>query len=172
MKIWIVVADQREALFYDAGADGERRDRASSDGVSAGEGARLVLKMSYPDARPDSELRAERPGREFRGSTERRRRSDGEGISRRSDHEHFAARIGEEIDRAGRAGRFDRLVLSASPSMLELIRSKLSAQSRALLAAEVNEGLPRSFEHSPFEDLEQVIPELSSPPERRAGEHR
>ncbi len=169
MKIWIVVADQREALFYDAGTGAEGRDSPLSSDVPVAERARLVLKISYPQARADSERGADHSGRGLGGNPNQRRRSDGGRSSRRGDHEHFAARIGEEIDRARRGGRFDRLVLGASPSMLQLIRSRLSASSRALLAAEVTQAIPRAHEHAL---LEQLVPLLTPPPELRAGGHR
>lgn len=109
MKIWIVLADEQAAFFYDA-----RGAKGPFD---------LVLKIVNPTGRPDRELEAERPGRGF-GSTTRR--------------EDFARRISEEIERGRNALKFDRLMLVSGPPMLGLIRSALSDPSRSLLAAEVS----------------------------------
>lgn len=164
VKIWIVVADEREALFYDVGASGETHGNQS--GTPSSDSLFLALKITHPQARPDRGLESARSSG-FAGGTDRRDRSDGGRSARRSDHEHFAARIGEEIDRARSDGRFDRLVLGAPPAMLALIRSKLTAASRALLAAEVAH--PRAVEH---EVLEELIPEIPLQPWFRPGAHR
>jgi protein required for attachment to host cells len=158
MKIWIVVADEREALFYDAGPSRSRADLDEASLERGTEGCKLVLKITNPQARPDRELETDRPGRAFSSSTGQRHGIDGERSSRRSDQEDFAKRICDEIDRARHAGNFDRLVLAAGPRMLGLIRGGLSAPSRAAVAAEVAKDLVRFegralIEHLPREAL-------------------
>ena len=133
MRIWIVVADGREALFYDAnGATGDR----NPGGLSA-DRFRLVSRIANPQARPHRRLEPGGSERVADNDTGDGQGIDAERSSRRSDQEYFASRIGEEIDRARRADRFDRLVLGATPGILRMIRGVLSAPSRALLAAEV-----------------------------------
>ena len=140
MKIWIVVADERDSLFYDAGgADGPFR---------------LVLKITNPQAAPDGELETERPGVvAFISSTVRPHGSEGERGPRNSEHDDFAKRIADEIDRARHAGSFDRFVLGAASPMLGLIRGALSVPSRAVLAAEVAKDLMRLDERALAEHL-------------------
>jgi protein required for attachment to host cells len=159
MKIWIVVADEREALFYDVGNARSRLERVANvdeDGRVRGAGYALALKITNPHARPDRELETDRPGRAFSSSTGQRHGIDGERSSRRRDQEEFVKRICDEIERARHAGNFDRLVLAAGPRMLGLIRAGLSAPSRATVAAEVAKDLIRFeadelMEHLPRE---------------------
>jgi hypothetical protein len=87
MKIWIVVADEREALFYNV-SGAERRGIGGEDGSPNGRRAngrfQLVLRLTNPQARPDRELESDRPGRAFSSSTGQRHAIDGERSSRRS----------------------------------------------------------------------------------------
>jgi protein required for attachment to host cells len=151
MKIWIVVADEREALFYDA--VNPPRDGIPGVDADPSNSFRLALKITNKDARPDRELESDRPGRAFSSSTGQRHSIDGERSTRRNDQEDFAKRIAVELDRARNAGAVDRIVLGAGPRMLGMIRAALSAPCRALVAAEVAKDLVRFDEQRLREHL-------------------
>jgi protein required for attachment to host cells len=152
MNIWIVVADEREALFYDA-SSGSPADRELDDGRRWSDAYSLVFKVTNPQARPDRELETDRPGRKFSVSTGQRHAVGGERSTRRTDQENFARRIADEIERARNSRKFDKLVLAAGPRMLGLIRGGLSDSARACLAAEIAKDLVK-FEG--FELLEHL----------------
>ncbi len=156
MKIWIVVADEREALFYNM-SGAERRGIGGEDGSPNGRRAtgrfQLVLRLTNPQARPDRELESDRPGRAFSSSTGQRHAIDGERSSRRSDQEDFAKRVADDMERARHARKFDRVVLAAGPRMLGLIRAALSDPTRACLAAEIAKDLVRFEGHELLEHL-------------------
>jgi protein required for attachment to host cells len=174
MKIWIVVADEREALFYDAAPGGPREPSplrtppgAPTDGLagrSTDSPCKLMLKITNPQGRPDRERETDRPGRAFSSSTGQRHGIDGERSAERRDQEDFARRIADEIERARYAGNFDRLVLAAGPRMLGLIRAALPAPSRAAVAAEVAKDLVRFEGHALIEHLpREALPPRSGP---------
>jgi protein required for attachment to host cells len=62
---------------------------------------------------------------------------DGERSTRRARQAGFARRIADEIERARKAGKFDRLVLMCGARMLGLLREAMSASSRELVLVEV-----------------------------------
>jgi protein required for attachment to host cells len=144
MKTWIVVADQREALFYEV--TGTRRIDPTDPDAAAGladDGCRLALKITNPKAKPDRELETDRPGRGHSSSFGQRHGMDGERSTQRSAEQDFAKRIAEEVTKAHQAGGFDRAVLAAGPRMLGLIRAALPDTVRSALAAEVARDLVR-----------------------------
>jgi protein required for attachment to host cells len=145
MKIWIVVADEREALSYEVAADRARQLVAGRDGArpAADGGCKLTLKLSNPHALPDRELEADRPGRAFSSSTGQRHGIDGERSMRRTDQQDFAKRVTDAIERGRHAGNFDRVVLAAGPRMLGMLRAGLSDATRNSVAAEVAKDLVR-----------------------------
>jgi protein required for attachment to host cells len=142
MNIWIVAADEREALFYDA--QGARHSMSERDLGATSHWAdpyKLVLRISNPQARPDRELETDRPGRGFNSATGQRHAIVGERSTRRTDQVYFAKRLAEEIEHARHARRFDCFVLAAGPRMLGLIRAELTDASRACIAAEIAKDL-------------------------------
>ena len=144
MKTWIVVADQREALFYEmTGAN--RMDPTDPDAASriGDDGCRLERKFTNPKAKPDRELETDRPGRAYSSSNGQPHGVDGERSSQRSGEQNFAKRIAEEMSKAHHAGDFDRAMLAAGPRMLGLIRAALPASVRSALSAEVARDLVR-----------------------------
>jgi protein required for attachment to host cells len=131
----IVVADEREASFFDV--------------VGPQAPLTLASKIENPTARlHDRDLESDRPGRSFNRAAGQRSAVDGDRSSRRSQQEDFARRIAEEIDRERNAETFDRLVLMAGPRMLGLIREALSAPARSLVSAEVPKDLVHSAERA------------------------
>lgn len=63
--------------------------------------------------------------------------------------EQFARELISTLDREHRQKRFDRLVISAAPSMLGLLRSLLPNDLKEILKAELNKELART----PTEDV-------------------
>lgn len=160
MRIWIVVADEREALFYSSldAAGLEPGDDAA--GQSADHGFQLALKITNAEVQPVKGSEgarsdaAQRDGARPGGSA-----ADVPGPGHR---EPFARRIAEEIERARLAGTLDRVVLAAEPQILGLIRTALPAASREAVAAEVAKDLVRTegralLEHVPFEALAKSV---------------
>jgi protein required for attachment to host cells len=123
MRIRIVVADQSEARFYDT--FGYLRP------------LRLAGTLRNPLARLHMrDIEADRPGRTLArsGSSGGRFRAgpshayDSERGAKRQALDAFARRIGADLARAQRAGRFERLALVAGPALLGSLRAALAPE--------------------------------------------
>lgn len=143
MNVRIVVADEREANFFDAlTPKAPLTARGSLQNDKAG------LK--------DSDLETDRPGRRFGGASGNSQGGGpvpshhhgvtGEKSTKRHELTLFAKAVAQKID-AGRArNEFDKLVLVAGPKMLGLLRQSLPSQSQSLLASEVPKDIVRHGE--------------------------
>jgi protein required for attachment to host cells len=133
MNIRIVVADERQANFFDA----SRPDAA--------------LTLSHTIYNPaggmqDIDLETDRAGRRYGGTSGVSHGSvqaghhhgvDGERSTAQHDLNLFAKTVAERIDDDRIAHAFDRLVIMASPKVLGLIRQSLSSQAQGMLASEI-----------------------------------
>jgi protein required for attachment to host cells len=129
MNIRLVIADEREANFYDLG-----KPSAELEGRGS---------LHNEAARPDRELETDRPGRRFGGTHGNRHAVDGERSTERHEAELFAKSVARTLDVARTRNEFDRLVLIAAPRMLGLLREALPEQCRSVVAAEVSKELVR-----------------------------
>ncbi len=130
-KYRILVADQAEAIFYDA---------ATLNGAP-----REVGRISDPQARlHDRDLASDRPGRSYESVGGARHSVQREETPRRTEAVRFARRIARRLDDARRKDEFDQLVVVAGPPFLGLVRQQLSRPTRALVAREIGKDLVHS----------------------------
>jgi protein required for attachment to host cells len=148
MRIWIVVADEREALFYDAKGPHGPFD--------------LALKIANPATGPDRELESDRPGRGMVPPGGPRHALDGERSAHRTAQARFAKQIAGEIERGRTTRRFERFVITSAPRMLGLIRGALTPPSRATLAGEVAKDLTRQGDQALSRRLPGVLSNTTS----------
>ncbi len=139
MRVRVIVADQREARFYDLRGLDARLQPAG--------------RLTDPDARPqEHELAAARGANRSTVADSGRRatataHSAGADPSPRKDAAmRFARHVAAELDGARHRDGFDRIVLIAGPSFIGLLRSALSEAVRATLVAEVRKDLVRHDE--------------------------
>ena len=138
MNVRVVVADERQANFFDASKYG----------------APLALRASLENptgGKKDIDLETDRPGRRFGGASGVRHGSGSQqahhhGVNgERSTEQHeltlFAKEVAQKIDGDRLKQEFDRLVIIAGPKMLGLLRQSLPTPSHSLLAAEVSKDL-------------------------------
>jgi protein required for attachment to host cells len=152
MNVRIVVADERQANFFDAVTP------------KAPLTARGSL-INESGGKKDSELETDRPGRRYGGTNGV---SHGGGpvqghhhgvTGERSTEQHeltlFAKEVAKRID-AGRARHeFDKLVLVAAPKMLGLLRQSLPTPSQSLLAGAIS----KDIVHQGQDAIMRLIPE-------------
>jgi len=130
-KYRIVVADQAEAIFYDAPT------------LSAV--PKEVARISDPLARlHDRDFGTERPGRTHESMGATRHSIQREETPRRTEAVRFARRIARRLDDARRNDEFEQLVVVAGPSFLGLMREELSGPTRARVAREIHKDLVHS----------------------------
>lgn len=123
MRIRIVVADQSEARFYDS--------------LGFLRPLKLAGTLRNPRARLHvRDIEADRPGRTISRSVSSGGRHRGgarhaygsERGAKRQALSAFARRIAADLEQAQRAGRFERLVLLAGPTLLGSLRAALSSE--------------------------------------------
>jgi protein required for attachment to host cells len=134
MNVRIVVADERQANFFDAVTPtAPLIERGSLQNGTGG------LK--------DIDLETDRPGRRSGGTSGvtygggamqgHHHGVDGEKSTVQHELTLFAKEVAQRIDADRARNKFDKLVLVAGPRMLGLLRQSLPKQSQSLLAGEV-----------------------------------
>jgi protein required for attachment to host cells len=140
MKIRIVVADERQATFYDASKpDGPLFQQGEIQNETAG------LK--------DQDLETDRPGRRS-GSMGHHHDVDGERSTKRHELTLFARKVALRIDHDRMAKAFDKLVIVAPPKVLGLLRQSLPAPVQSFIAAEV----PKDLLHRGADAIREAVP--------------
>ncbi|HET9473201.1 MAG TPA: host attachment protein [Steroidobacteraceae bacterium] len=167
MRIRIVVADQAEARFYDA--------------LAFARPFKFTGALTNPVAHlRDQDLTSDRPGRVFnsaavpgrrRGASARHSTGD-ERTPRRHATHLFALRVAAELERARRAGRFERLVLVAAPAFLGELRAALPTALRPYVTATVAKDIVHHADSDVRRYLTRAMfnaPTGFSPAKRAAG---
>lgn len=140
MKVRIVVADERQASFYDASKpDGPLFQQGEIQNDSAG------LK--------DQDLETDRPGRRF-GGAGHHHDVDGERSTKRHELTLFARKVAQRIDQDRMAKAFDKLVIVAPPKVLGLLRQSLPAPVHNFVAAEI----PKDLLHRGDDAIRDAVP--------------
>jgi protein required for attachment to host cells len=146
-RIRIVVADQAEAIFYDA--------------VSLDARPREVGRIADPLARKhDRDLVTDRPGRSHESVGQARHAIAGENDPRHQEAVRFARRISCRLDDALLRDEFDELVVVAGPPFLGMLRKELSEQARRCVVHTVSKDLVHGPVDSLIEHLSQSAGEL------------
>lgn len=151
MNVRIVVADERQANFFDASrADGPFTLCGSLENEAGG--------------KKDIELETDRPGRRYGGASGARHGIgvqaahhhgvDGERSTERHELTQFAKEIAQRIDKDRVNREFDKLVIVAPPRMLGLLRQSLPAPTQSLLAGEI----PKDIVQLGMEAIRNVAP--------------
>jgi protein required for attachment to host cells len=98
----------------------------------------LLDRMNNPDATlREHEFNSDRPGRAFDRFGRGRHAMSPEESARHHGLQTFAHDIAQHLAKEHSAGRFSQLVLIAEPSLLGLLRRKLSASLKRSLCFEV-----------------------------------
>lgn len=140
MNVRVVVADEREANFFDAASP---KEPLTARGSLVNENGR----------KRDIDLETDRPGRRFGGTQGVSHGSGGveghhhgvtgEKSSVRHELTLFAKEVARRIETDRAHNQFDRLVLVAGPKMLGLLRQSLSSPTQSMLAGAVSKDILR-----------------------------
>ena len=141
MNVRVLVADEREANFFDAHNVASPLEMC---GTMVNDAATLR----------DRDLESDRPGRGFNPAAPGRHGVYGERSTRRHEMEMFAKEIARAIDDARARNEFERLVIVAGPRMLGWLREALPAPTRAVVVAEVI----KDIVHDDVEAIREVVP--------------
>lgn len=138
MNVRIVVADERQASFYDAVTPkAPLMERGSLQNERGG--------------RRDIDLETDRAGRRYGGTSGVSHGSgqvqghhhgvDGEKSTVQHELTLFAKEVARKIETDRARNEFDRLVLVAGPKMLGLLRQSLSNPTQSMLAGEISKDI-------------------------------
>jgi protein required for attachment to host cells len=150
MSIRIVVADERQANFFDA---------VSPSSPLAERGS----LMNGTAGKKDRDLETDRPGRRFGGTTGTTHGSGPggshhHGVGESSTEQHnialFTKEVARRIDADRAKNNFDKLVLIAPPKIMGLLRQSLPTQSQSLVVGEIT----KDFLHQGEEAILKAIP--------------
>lgn len=144
MNVRIVVADERQASFFDAVTP--RSPLAERGSLHNGRSGKR-----------DIELETDRPGRRS-GGTGGGVEGHHHGVTgEKSTVQHeltlFAKEVARKIETDRSRNEFDRLVLMAGPKMLGLLRQSLSNPTQSMLAGEISKDILR---HGPDVILKSI----------------
>jgi protein required for attachment to host cells len=140
MNVRVLVADERQATFFDA-ADPRKLKHTAT--------------VINPVARlKEQDLVSDRPGRTFDSEGAGRHAMDGERSAVQREIRRFARDVVANLEQARINHEFDRAVIVAGPRMLGLLRDALSKECRSLVVAEIDKDLPQEDE----DDIRSAIP--------------
>lgn len=150
MNIRIVVADERQAAFFDVSRpETGLADRGMLENPAGG------LK--------DTDLETDRAGRRYGGTTgashgeagpqSHHHGVDGERSAERHELTLFAKQVGQRIEADRVNHEFDKLVIMAPPRMLGLLRQQLPPSTQSMVAGEIAKDL---LHHGPEAILNAV----------------
>lgn len=138
MNVRVVVADERQANFFD----------------TSKYGAPLALRASIENpsgGARDIDLETDRAGRRFGGASGVRHGSgqqqghhhgvDGERSTEQHELTLFAKEVAQRIANDRNRHEFDRLILVAGPKMLGLLRQQLPDTCKGVIAGEISKDL-------------------------------
>ena len=140
-NVRVVVADERQASFFDAVTPkSPLTERGSLHNERGG--------------KRDIDLETDRPGRRYGGTSGVRHGGSGSveghhhGVTgEKSTVQHeltlFAKEVARRIETDRARNEFDRLVLVAGPKMLGLLRQSLSSPTQSMLAGEISKDILR-----------------------------
>jgi len=165
-KLWILVADGKQAEFYEY----REEERIAPAGTAGPAQFSYKKEITAPvlEHLPDLSLRAE-PIDTYKVKPSEHGPSDGSipshrhtrtphGDLREEIKEKFAREIAAHLEKASINKRFGRLVLAAPPRVIGKLRPLLNQHIRKKLAAEISENLTRLSPHELLEHLKKHAP--------------
>jgi protein required for attachment to host cells len=136
---WVVVADGEKALFL------------KNDGDAAHPNL-TVFREFEQDNPPTREQGTDRPGR-MHDAGPNHKSGVAETDWQKLGKERFAKDIAEKLYKYAHAGKFDRLILVAPPSVLGDMRKEFHAE----VADRIVEEVPKTLTNHPIHEIENLL---------------
>lgn len=136
---WVMVGDGEKALFFRNEGDGEYPNLQ-------------VLNVWEQDNPKTSEQGADRPGRSFSSTSDRRSAMQETNWHKLEKH-RFAKQVADALYTAAHAGDYDKLILVAPPMILGDLRKSIHAEVSEKVTAEVAKDLT----HMPSHEIERLL---------------
>ncbi|MEY8842296.1 host attachment family protein [Cribrihabitans sp. XS_ASV171] len=142
---WVVITDSEKALFLENQTDGEDPNLE-------------VVRMETQENPSDREQSANRPGRMNDTGVQQRSAMDDTDWHELAK-ERFAADLSDILYKQAHKGRFDKLVLVASPQVLGELRKDMHQEVTAKIVAEV----PKTLTNHPIDEIEKLVKDEIAP---------
>ncbi len=136
---WVVVADGEKALFFENEGDGQYP-------------VLRVRREETNDNPPDREQGTDKPGRMGNGRAGTGSSAD-ETDFHRLEKDRFAQNLAEILFKLAHKGKFERLVIVASPQTLGAMRPHLHKEVQSKIVMEV----PKSLTGLPVDQIEKHL---------------
>lgn len=136
---WVVVADGEKALFLKNDGDATHPNLA-------------VFREFEQDNPPTREQGTDRPGR-MNDAGGAHRSSVADTDWQQLGKERFAKDIAEKLYKYAHAGRFDRLILVAPPSVLGDMRKEFHSE----VSDKIVEEVPKTLTNHPIHEIENLL---------------
>lgn len=135
----IVIADSEKALFAVNLTDGENPNFD-------------IVRVDEEDNPPDREQKANRAGQTHESSGPGQRSYD-ETDFHELQKERFAADLADKLYKMAHKGRFDSLVLVASPQVLGVLRDEMHQEVSSKVIGEI----PKTLTNHPLREIEALV---------------
>lgn len=135
----IVVADSEKALFAVNLTDAENPNFE-------------IVRVDEEDNPPDREQKANRSGQTFESSGPGQRSYDDTDFHE-LQKERFAADLADKLYKMAHRGRFESLVIVASPQVLGVLRAEMHKEVSDKVIAEV----PKTLTNHPLSEIEDLV---------------
>ncbi len=136
---WIVIADGEKALFLENVGDAQHYHFQ-------------VRRVEEQDNPPNREQGADRPGRQSDGPSGHYSAVE-ETDWHRLEKERFARGLADILYKSAHRGRFDALVIAASPQVLGEMRTHLHKEVQSRLIAEI----PKTLTNHQLDEIEKLV---------------
>lgn len=136
---WVLVADGEKALFLRNITDGQDPHLE-------------VIRKEEQDNPKDIDQSANRPGRVAQSANHRKSAYDDTDWHELAK-DRFAADLADMLYERAHKGRFDRIVLVASPQVLGELRDKLHVEVSDKVIGEI----PKTLTNHPLDEIEKIV---------------
>lgn len=136
---WVLVADGEKALFLKNRGDG---DYPVLD----------VVRKEEQDNPPDAAQGTDKPGRFNDGPSVQRSAVDDTDWHQLAK-DRFAVDLSDRLYKLAHAGRFDHLVVAASPQTLGVLRKHFHKEVEACVIGEI----PKDLTNHPIDEIEAIV---------------
>lgn len=138
-KSWVLIADGAKALFLENVGDAQDMHLQ-------------VVRKDRQDNPSSAEQGTDRPGRMSDGPSGHRSAMD-DTDWHELGKQRFAKDLADTLYKYAHAGRFDRIVIVAAPSVLGDLRGELHVEVQSRIIAEV----PKTLTGHPLDEIEKLL---------------
>jgi protein required for attachment to host cells len=145
---WVLVADSSRARIFEA------------DAPSAA--LREIETLAHPESRlHEQDLTSDLPGRSFDSHGQGRHAMEAKLSPKQQERLSFVHQICDRLDSAVEQGRYQQLILVATPSLLGLLRKHVSTDTEKRISYELDKNIAQLSAEQIRKHLPDRLPQLA-----------